>query len=186
MTPRFLHIGCGPACRPIPPQFTGWYELRIDIDPAVEPDVVGSITAIDMPDCSVEGVYASHILEHVEQWEVQAALHEVLRVLVPSGTAIIVTPDLLVWSRWIVDNPGAIENEMSISPSGNITALDALFGYQPDVRAGAEYMRHRTAFTQLTLAAHLRVAGFAGARVLAQHWQLCAIAQKGKHGEKGD
>lgn len=184
--PRFLHVGCGPAGRPIPPQFAEWTELRMDIDPAVQPDLLGSIAAIDLPDASVDGVYASHILEHVEQWDVHLALTEVLRVLKPAGTAIIVTPDLLAWSRWIVDNPGAIENEMSISPSGNITALDALFGFQPDVRAGAEYMRHRTAFTQLTLAAHLRVAGFAGARVLAQHWQLCAIAQKGNHGEESD
>lgn len=184
MTSRLLHVGCGLAGTPIPPQFWDWNELRMDIDPAVQPDVVGSITAIDLPDCSVEGIYASHILEHVEQWDVHQALTECLRVLVPGGTAIIVTPDLLAWSRWIVDNPGSIEAVMSISPSGSITALDALFGYQPDVQAGAEYMRHRTAFTQLTLAAHLRAAGFAGARILAQDWQLCAIAQKGKHDAK--
>jgi predicted SAM-dependent methyltransferase len=182
--PTFLHVGCGPGGVPIPVQFHEWNELRMDIEPAVKPDVVGSITEIDMLDNSVEGVYASHILEHVEQWDVQTALSEVLRVLVPGGTAIIITPDLAAWAQWIVEHPGEIETVKANPAHVAITALDVLFGFQPDVQDGREYMRHRTAFTKQTLAAHLQSAGFAGAYVIAKNWQLCAIAQKGLTDDK--
>ncbi len=39
----FLHVGCGPARKEhAGPGFQGdeWQELRLDIDPAVEPDIV--------------------------------------------------------------------------------------------------------------------------------------------------
>lgn len=187
MTARFLHVGCGPRGRPIPTQFMEWDELRMDIDPTVEPDRVGSISELDLPDESVEGVYASHILEHVEQWDVHQALRECLRVLIPGGVAIIVTPDLLQIAKDVVDHPGDVEAIKPDTPYGPVTVLDMLFGYQPAVRNGAETMRHRTAFTQLTLAAHLQEAGFASAYVIAQGGQLCAVAQKGiENGKKGD
>lgn len=176
---RWLHVGCGPVGCPIPMQFAGWQEIRMDIEPAVKPDMIGSITSIDLPDNSMDGVYASHVLEHVETWEVQPALGEVLRVLKPGATAIIVTPDLVAWCREIIENPGDVERVTPGTGMGPVSPLDALFGFQSDVYAGLEGMRHRTAFTALTLADHLRVAGFASAKVLAQAWQLCAIAQKG-------
>lgn len=180
----FLHVGCGPVGNPVPTMFLEYDELRMDIDPAVDPDMVGSITAIDLPDESVNGVYASHVLEHVESWEIQRALAEVYRVLKPGGSAVILTPDLVAWAKEIVANPGAVE-DVTPGTMGPVAPLDALFGYQPEVQAGKEYMRHRMAFTQLTLAAHLQAAGFASARVVAQHWQLCAVARKGvENGEE--
>jgi hypothetical protein len=59
------------------------------------------------------------------------------------------------------------------------TPLDILFGWQPAIYAGQEFMRHRTAFTQKTLAAHLHAAGFAQGKVEARDWQLFALAEKG-------
>ena len=177
-TKTLLHVGCGPRGRPIPEMFDGYTELRMDIDAAVEPDVVGSITAIDMPDCSVDGVYASHILEHVEQWQVHEALCEVLRVLRPGGVALIIVPDLERIAQEIIDHPGLIETVTLAAPYG-AAPLDMLFGYQPAVLAGQEYMRHKTAFTQLSLAGHVQEAGFSDGSVSAHNWQLYAKAVKG-------
>ena len=52
-----LHVGCGRA--PLPPELAerGWREIRYDIDPAVEPDLVGSITAMDqIADGSIDAI----------------------------------------------------------------------------------------------------------------------------------
>ena len=182
-TKTLLHVGCGPRGRPIPEMFDGYTELRMDIDAAVEPDVVGSITAMDMPDGSVDGVYASHILEHVEQWQVHEALCEVRRVLRPGGVALIVTPDLERIAQEIIDHPGLVEAITQESPF-KAAPLDMLFGDQSAVFVGREYQRHRTAFTQLTMAGHLEAAGFAGGAVSAHNWQLFARATKG-HDDNG-
>ena len=176
--PVLLHIGCGPKGTWLPEMFAGYEEWRMDIEAAVEPDMVGSITAIDLPDSEVNAVYASHILEHVEQWDVHQALCEVLRVLAPGGKALIVVPDLVRVAREITEHPSRIEAVNLESPFVN-TPLDILFGWQPAIYAGQEFMRHRTAFTQKTLAAHLHAAGFAQGKVEARDWQLFALAEKG-------
>lgn len=177
---RLLHVGCGPRNgpgAPLPEMFAGFDELRMDIDPAVEPDVVGSITEIDLPDASVDGVYAAHILEHVEQWDVHQALREVWRVLRPGGVAVIVTPDLERVAREILERPGMIEAVTPGTPFG-VAPLDMIFGYQPAICHGQEFQRHRMAFTQLTMAGHLEAAGFGGT-VSTHAWQLFARAVKG-------
>ena len=149
----------------------------MDIEAAVEPDLVGSITAIDLPDGTVNVVYASHILEHVERWDVQKALCEVLRVLAPGGQALIVVPDLVRVAREITEHPSRIEAVNRENPYV-AAPLDILFGWQAAIKAGQEFMRHRTAFTKETLAARLHAAGFAQGEVEAMDWQLVALAEK--------
>lgn len=173
-----LHVGCGPRGKELPEAFASYDELRMDIDPSVEPDLVGSITAINLPDSSVDAVYAAHILEHVEQWDVHRALCEVWRVLRPGGQALVVVPDLERVAREIVEHPELIEMVTADAPF-MAAPLDILFGWQPAVYEGQEYMRHRTAFTKETLAEHMKVAGFAAGTVEARDWQLFALATKG-------
>jgi SAM-dependent methyltransferase len=64
------------------------------------------LTAIDMPDASVDVVYASHVLEHIR--EDGAALHEVRRILRPGGFAILPVPILCDRT---VEYPTAVEAE---------------------------------------------------------------------------
>lgn len=185
MSPVVLNVGCGPREQTIPALFDGYEEVRMDIDATVEPAVLGSLTATGLPDCSVDAVFASHVLEHVEQWDVPKALAEVLRVLRPGGQALLVTPDLARVAQEIVERPGEIETVTEAAPFG-AAPLDMLFGFQPAVLAGHEAMRHRTAFTAQTLAAHLKAAGFASGQVTAHDWQLWAVAGKGvDDGEEG-
>src|SRR5207248_2053781 len=93
-----LHIGCG-TYRPdkLHAQFRvpGWRELRLDADPAVEPDIVASMTDMSMiPSGSVHAIWSSHNLEHIFAHEVAQALKEFHRVLHPEGFALITLPDL--------------------------------------------------------------------------------------------
>src|SRR3954451_8011278 len=97
-TRTVLHVGCGVK---LPHKLhqafhtPEWRELRLDIDPNVQPDIVGSITDMRMVEtASVDAVWSSHNLEHLYAHEVPVALAEFYRVLRPGGFLLITMPDL--------------------------------------------------------------------------------------------
>src|SRR5208283_3250187 len=81
-TPRktFLHVGCGAAhkdCTTAAFAGPGWNEIRLDIDPTAEPDVIGSITDMAAVAAeSVDAIFSSHNIEHLYAHEVPVALGE--------------------------------------------------------------------------------------------------------------
>jgi SAM-dependent methyltransferase len=161
-----LHVGCGVYNRAkLPPVFhTGWQEIRLDIDPDVNPDVISSITDMRaISDCIVDAVYSSHNIEHLYPHEVPLALGEMHRVLKPGGFALIMLPDLQEVARHVAD--GKLEEPLYMSPVGPIAALDVIFGHRPALANGNMFMAHRTGFTGATLGAALVNAGFAAALV---------------------
>jgi SAM-dependent methyltransferase len=176
---RFLHVGCGPA-RPerLPVCFkTGnWQEIRVDIDPNVAPHIVASITDLSpVEDESVDAIWSSHNIEHLNSFEVPLALSEFRRVLRPDGFALITLPDMRAVARYIVED--RLDEPLYQSPSGPITPLDIVFGHQDSIERGNHYMAHRTAFTATTLGNALLAAGFEEVRVHeGRRWDLWAIA----------
>src|ERR1700727_1353369 len=75
--PRLLHVGCGSYAREkLPIVFrTARTEIRLDIDPAVQPDIVATLTDMRaVPDNSIDAIYSSHNLEHLWPHEVPLAL----------------------------------------------------------------------------------------------------------------
>ena len=95
--PTFLHVGCGPKNKEATPfADKEWNELRLDIDARVYPDVVGSMTNMElMQRDSVDAVFTAHNIEHLYPHEVPIALSEFKRVLKASGFVLLVCPDLL-------------------------------------------------------------------------------------------
>ena len=78
--PTFLHVGCGQKRQA---QTTrgfnqaNWHETRLDIDPAVSPDILGNITGITaVADSCMDALYSSHNIEHLYAHEVPLALRE--------------------------------------------------------------------------------------------------------------
>lgn len=60
-----------------------WQEVRIDINPAVNPDIVSNITEMNaFEERSVDVVWSTHNLEHLYADEVNLALQEFYRVLI--------------------------------------------------------------------------------------------------------
>lgn len=177
-----LHVGCGPADpAKLPAAFfpTGeWHEVRLDIDPGVAPDIVASITDMDVvPSGAFQALWSAHNLEHLAAHEVPLALAEFHRVLAPQGFVLVTMPDLQQVAALVAE--GRLEDPAYISAMGPIAALDMLYGHRASIAAGNHFMAHRTGFVATTLARHLELAGFQNVRVQRDgHFALWASGVK--------
>jgi SAM-dependent methyltransferase len=137
-----------------------WREVRLDIDPQTNPDLVGSITDISalVSPRSFDAVWSSHSLEHLHAHEVPLALSEFRRVLKPDGFALITTPDLEAVAALVVER--GLDHVAYTSPSGSITPRDMLFGHGESIAHGKLYMTHNTGFTCASLGKLLLESGF--------------------------
>ena len=159
----FLHVGCGPKHKDRTTRgfnTSNWKELRFDIDEAVQPDLVGTMTDMSsVASGSVDAVFSSHNIEHLYPHDVPVALAEFLRVLKPDGFAVITCPDLQSVCALIAEDK--LTEPAYTSPAGPIAPLDILYGHRPAMARGNLYMAHRCGFTQKVLTGTLQAAGFA-------------------------
>ena len=179
-----LHVGPGHRNNgaKLPAAFQGseWQEIRLDIDPANEPDIVGSM--LDMAavaDARVDAIYSAHNIEHVYAHEVPQVLKEFLRVLKPDGFLVVTCPDLQTVCQLVAEDK--LGDAAYTSQAGPITPLDILYGHGAALAAGHLYMAHKTGFTLKTLTQALHAAGFAtsaGKRRL-RGLDLWVVASKG-------
>lgn len=164
----FLHVGCGPqrvdpvtrlAQRPKGFAVDTWRELRLDIDPQVNPDVVGSMTQMSaVASASVDAIFSSHNIEHLYPHEVPLALAEFRRVLRPQGFVVITCPDLQSVCALVAEDK--LTEPAYVSPAGNIAPLDILYGLRSAMGAGNLFMAHRCGFTLKVLMGTLQDSGF--------------------------
>jgi SAM-dependent methyltransferase len=176
---RVLNVGSGPrTSRSLHPAFSAeaWNEVRLDIEPSVEPDLVGSVTSLGslLSESSVDAVWASHVMEHLFRHEVDPALRQVFRVLKEDGFAIFTSPDIAV----AVDIAArfGMDHVIYHSPAGPITAHDMIFGHSASIAAGRLHMAHKTAFTRDSLGQSLLVAGFPTVIAKVDRYDLWAVA----------
>ncbi len=160
---RVLNVGSGaPVRQKLHTIFhtPDWQEVRMDIDPAVQPDLLGDM--IDMRDIvadeSFDAVWSSHNIEHLYDHQVPRALAEFRRILKPHGFAIINCPDMFSIARQILEH--GLEDAAYISPAGPISPLDMLFGFGKAIANGNTFMAHRTGFSVERLRRLLDAAGF--------------------------
>jgi SAM-dependent methyltransferase len=177
---RVLHVGCGPK------SVTGlheifrtgeWQEVRLDIDPGVQPDIVSSITS--MPEVlsdSFDAVWSSHNLEHLFAHEVPLALREFHRVLKGNGLALLTMPDLQRAAEFLAQ--GKFEETLYESPAGPIAAIDICFGLRTAIARGNHFMAHKTGFSAPSLGQKLVACGFHNVQVQRRNLELWAIAYK--------
>lgn len=184
MTRKVLHVGCGPknpAKLPAAFRAADWREVRLDINPAVQPDIVGSMTDMSMvADGAFDGVYSSHNIEHLYAHEVPAALKEFRRVLGAKGFLVVTCPDLQSVAALVAEDK--LTDVAYQSPAGPISPIDMIYGHRASMARGNLFMAHRCGFTLKVLANTLAAAGFAqvlGARERSAY-ALWAVATKSK------
>lgn len=182
----FLHVGCGPASR----QHTtrgfihdAWREVRLDIDPAVQPDIIGSMTDMQTVDSgSMDALYSSHNIEHLFAHEVPIALAEFRRVLKEDGFIVLTCPDLQSVCQLVAQE--RLTEAAYQSSAGPIAPLDILYGHRPALSKGNHYMAHRCGFTKKVLIGVLSAAGFAQSLVMQREspffdlWALASNSQR--------
>lgn len=162
--PTVLHVGCGR--QPLPDWLDAYEEVRLDIDPSVEPDVCASM--VELGEIGpFDAIYTTHTLEHLYPDEVPVALSEFRRVLKPGGFAVIVVPDL--------EGVQATEDVVYESPAGPITGLDMIYGMGRFV-ATSRYMAHHCGFVRDTLKQVIDAAGFDRCDVTRTNFNLYAAA----------
>jgi len=183
MEKTFLHVGCGNAKKKdTTAVFAGpeWKELRFDIDPAVKPDFIGSMTDMHaVASASMDALYSSHNIEHLYPHEVPVALGEFSRVLKPEGFAVITCPDLQSVAALVAEDK--LTETAYLSSSGPIAPMDILFGHRASLAAGNLFMAHRCGFTEKVLKATLLQNGFvstATMKVGTPIFALWAVATK--------
>ena len=178
----FLHVGCGSKRKARTTRGFDtplWDELRLDIDPSVSPDIIGTMTEMGaVRSASVDAVYSSHNIEHLYAHEVPVALGEFLRVLNDDGFAVITCPDLQTVAALVAEDK--LAEPAYVSPAGPITPLDMLYGHRPHLARGNLYMAHRCGFTLKVLMGTLRAAGFVSVvgRRRPAAFELWALATK--------
>jgi ubiquinone/menaquinone biosynthesis C-methylase UbiE len=184
---KLLHVGCGPQSINSLPKFSKleWEEIRFDIDPSVNPDIIGTLTDMsNVDDSSVDAVYSSHNIEHVYPHEINTVFSEFLRVLKPTGFLCVTCPDLHSVAQSIIAN--GLETALYLSPAGPITPLDILYGHIDSIKNGNLYMAHKTGFTWESLKSKLHGEGFSmvyGGQY-PENFSLKAVAYKAMQSEE--
>ena len=124
---------------------------------------------------SIDAIFSSHNLEHLETHMVPIALKEMLRILKFGGFILVNLPDLETIAKLILD--GKLENTLYNSLAGPVSPLDMLFGHNLSIQKGNSFMAHRTGFTAKRLGNLLIQAGFKEVRIIhGDNYDLWAIA----------
>ena len=142
-------------------QSSEWKEVRLDIDPANEPDVIG--TMLDMSAVaneSADALYSSHTIEHLYPNEIPQAMKEFLRVLKPQGYAVITCPDLQAAAEMIAQDK-LMETAYTTGSGMVVTPFDIVYSHREYTGRDKPYMAHHCGFTLKVLNGTLRSNGFA-------------------------
>lgn len=152
-----LHVGCGRD--PLPEWLGDCTEIRLDIDPGVQPDILASMTDLGAIG-PFDAVVSQHSLEHLGPTKVGVALSEFKRVLRPGGMLMIAVPDL--------EGVSPTFDVLFVSPAGPITGHDLFYG-KASMTGENPFMAHRCGFVKETLTELLRDVGFANVEVRQAH-----------------
>ena len=165
MTPpkTWLNVGAGPAGSGLRPPGLGgpdWREIRLDADPAVQPDVLAPAHDLSsIADAQIDAVFSSHCIEHLYLDQAVPALREWRRVLKPDGFLLLVCPDLQAAAEMV-----AQDRLFEVAYAG-IRPYDIIFSHQGLVAQGRaqghHFMEHKSGYTLSSLRALVNEAGYA-------------------------
>jgi SAM-dependent methyltransferase len=134
----------------LPTYFDAWKQLRVDVDPLVEPDILADLTDLSpIPANHADAVWASHCIEHLYEHQVMTALNEFRRVVRDDGFVCVIVPDLQAVANYVAAD--RLHEPIYDSPAGPVTAHDIFFGYGTAIAGGRPSMAHHCGFTPAAL-----------------------------------
>ena len=180
MTGRWLNVGSGPRGSGLrPPGLTAhsWQEVRLDADPAVQPEVLALAHDLSvLSSGSMDAVFSSHCIEHLYLDQAVPALREWRRVLKSEGWLLLVCPDLQAAAEMVA------QDRLFEMAYAGIRPYDLIFSHQGLVAQGRaqghSFMEHKSGYTLTSLRALVNEAGFPmhAAMRLRQRFELWLIA----------
>ena len=181
MIKKVLNVGGNNKSIQLPPHFSDFKHLLLDIDPRGTPDIVCDARALSTLDAGqFDAVYCSHNLEHYYRHDVPKVLDGFLHVLKEGGFAHIRVPDMQQLMRVTVERGLDIDDVLYQSPAGPIMVLDVIYGYGVEIeQSGQDFYAHKTGFTEKSLLKALQLAGFHKTYVSINDLEINALAFKG-------
>ena len=153
-----LNLGCGPnraSLNVITLDPAGW--KSVDVFAAYNPDECYDFSlGIREQDDTIRTIWLGDALEHCVKWRVAGVLKDCYRVLMPGGKLLISVPDMAtVMPRWL---------------AGELELDGLIWGHQDEIGGGNDVGdSHRIGFTESTLFAALKTAGFSVMRRIGIH-----------------
>lgn len=180
---KVLNVGGNSKKIKLPKQYNDYEHILLDIDPKGKPDIVCDALKMKeaIPPNSFDAIYCSHNLEHFYYHEVPVMLNNFRHVLTDQGFVEIRVPNLKNVIELMIAKDKDIEDFLYDSPSGPITILDVLYGYQKKIQdSGQNYFAHKTGFTPKSLVKTLRKNGFSNVFVFKNNslFEIRAIGFK--------
>lgn len=159
---KVLNVGGNSKDIALPEIYNGWTQVWLDIDPAVNPDVLcDARELLSLTGNTYDAIYCSHNLEHYYRHDVKKVLAGFYHVLKKDGFVHIRVPDMAAVMRTFVENDMDINDVLYESPAGPITIQDVMYGWGKEIeRSGNDFFAHKTGFTETSLIATLIDASF--------------------------
>ena len=122
------------------------------------------IKGLPVPDASADGVYASHVLEHLSLEDMRTALRYTLRILKPGGVFRLIVPDLRERARRYVARVEADPDDAEAAPwfvaDTELGEARPLGGTLTRMRGALALGRHQWMWDYPSMARELDRAGF--------------------------
>lgn len=145
--------------------------VKLDINPKVNPDVVGDMRKVDQLDIGkFDAVVSIHALEHLYPFEVVDTLKAFRNVLNDGGVTVICVPDL--------EDVRPTTEVLYNAEAGPICGLDMFYGLSRAIQQSPE-MAHHCGFTETLLRDAIDLAGYSSSDVRRYSgYNLIAIGVK--------
>lgn len=177
-TKNVLNVGGNNKNITLPPQYKGWHQILLDIDPKGGPDVLCDARELmGLPANEYDAVYCAHNLEHYYSHDVPKVLKGFLHVLKEHGFAEICVPDIDALMKTVVQEAMDIDDFLYQSPMGPITVKDLIYGHTVEIeRSANDFFAHKTGFTSRSLHKVLNKCGFPYVFLGIVNFEIRAVA----------
>ncbi|MCR6629912.1 MAG: hypothetical protein NVV74_07585 [Magnetospirillum sp.] len=129
--------------------------VNVDVRPDSAADVVTDAWRVDVftPEAGVL-VYSRHMLEHLDPEDARRTLAAWRGLLQPGGMLNVIVPDIVFCARQLLGLAQSTFHDQFVHACGS------LWGWRDPARGGNREDAHRWGYTEDSLAAELRLAGF--------------------------